>query len=222
MAALAEVTFDDRTVLQPQAGSRFVVSGVPTPAVLRLAVPLTDDELMRFSAENSLCRIERNAQGELEIMSPAGGRGGNGEAYLIRELDLWAEEHGGVSFSSQAGFRLPDTSIKMADAAWIESERWEALSDAEQSAYPPLCPAFVIELLSPSDSRTALEAKMLLWMANGARLAWLIDPFAKDVLVFKAGEVTEHLFRPDVVTADLVLPGFRLKMERLWRQERNR
>lgn len=100
MAALAEFVSDEGVALEARQRAGFALTGVPMPVTLRLPTPLTDEQLMRFSLENDSYRIERNAKGELEIMSPLAGRGGNGESYLILEPDLWAEEHGGVSFSS--------------------------------------------------------------------------------------------------------------------------
>ena len=62
------------------------------------------------------------------------------------------------------------------DASWLSSERWEALSVEEQDGFPPLCPDFVIELRSKSDSVAKLQAKMEEYVANGALLGFLIDP----------------------------------------------
>lgn len=191
-------------------------AGLPMPLTLRLPVKLTDLELERFSRCVEPYQVEKNAQGELEIMTPVGGSGSRGESYLIRSLDLWAEENGGASFSSQGGFNLPDGSTRMADAAWVKSERWDGLSREEQTSFPPLCPDFVVELLSESDSRKKLEAKMEMWVANGARLAWMIDPFAATVSVYQPGQAVEVLERPEVVEAHAVVAGFRLEMARLW------
>lgn len=74
----------------------------------------------------------------------------------------------GVAFDSNGGFTLPDGSMRAANAAWVALPRWKALSDADQSRYAPLCPDFVIELRSPSDSLPELKEKMELWIANGA------------------------------------------------------
>ncbi len=87
------------------------LTGLPLPVTVRPAVAITDDELMSLSRNNRSYRMERNARGELEIMSPSGGDGSRWESRVIRELDLWAEEYGGASFSSSGGFHLPDGSV---------------------------------------------------------------------------------------------------------------
>jgi hypothetical protein len=48
---------------------------------------MSDEELIAFSRRNKPYRIERNAAGELEIMSPVGMYGSHWEAVVIRELD---------------------------------------------------------------------------------------------------------------------------------------
>jgi Uma2 family endonuclease len=161
-------------------------------------------------------RIERNAKGELEIMSPSGGKGSRWESRVIRELDFWAEEHGGASFSSNGGFHLPDGSVLSPDAAWVSDACWNALSDREQRKFPPICPEFVVEILSECDSQPVLATKMNSWIANGATLAWMIDPYATTVSIYRPGSAVEVLTKPDVVEAGEPVPGFRLNTMKLW------
>ena len=194
------------------------LAGLPLPVIVRPATALTDDELMLFSQRNQGYRIERNSQGELEIMSPSGGDGSRWESRVIRELDFWAEQNGGASFSSNGGFHLPDGSVLSPDAAWVSGARWNALSKDERRGFPPLCPDFVIEILSASDSRPVLEKKMLMWMANGAQLAWMIDPYAATLTIYRPDREPEVLDRPDSVEAEAPVAGFRLTTSNLWAQ----
>jgi Uma2 family endonuclease len=210
MATLAQ---GDLSIDVTQEG---VLLGLPMPLTVRPAAPMSDEELIAFSRRNRPYRIERNAEGELEIMSPTGGEGSRWESRVIRELDIWAEENGGASFSSSGGFRLPDGSVLSADAAFVSGVRWNALSKADRHRFPPLCPDFVIEILSESDSRARLQAKMETWIANGAQLAWTIDPFAATVSIYRPNQAPEVLERPDSVEANEVEPGFRLATQALW------
>ena len=197
-------------------GQDFTWAGLPLPVTVRPPVAMTDDELMVFSRQNRIYRVERNAKGELEIMSPSGGKGSRWESRVIRELDFWAEYNGGACFSSNGGFHLPDGSVLSPDAAWVSAARWDALTEAQQTAYPPLCPDFVVEILSASDSRKTLEAKMQTWIANGAQLAWMIDPYRATLSIYRPGVVVEVLDRPDSVEAEEPIAGFRLSTLLLW------
>jgi Uma2 family endonuclease len=192
------------------------LAGLPLPLTVRLPVPLTDRDLIAFSERNKPYRIERNEKGELEILTPVGGRGSTWEARAIGRLGEWAEEHGGVVFSSNAGFTLSDGSVRSPDAAWIKEERWNALTSEEQEGYPPICPEFLIEVLSKHDSRPVLEAKMAMWISNGAMLAWMIDPFARSVSIYRVAADVQVLDQPDAVVAEEVVTGFRLELARLW------
>ena len=204
------------TLAQIDVMQEGVLTGLPLPITVRPPVPISDDDLLALSRRNQMYRIERNAKGELEIMSPSGGKGGRWESRVIRELDLWAEQNGGVSFSSSTGFHLPDGSVLSPDDSWVSQARWDGLSDGEQRKYPPVCPEFVVEILSETDSRSVLEAKMQLWMDNGAELAWMIDPYGKTVRIYRAGEAVELLVQPDSVEAGEPVAGFRLSMLTLW------
>lgn len=204
-----------------QAGDhaqQFSLAGIPFPITLRPAVRLSDKQLLAFSLNNRVYRMERNVQGEIEIMPPVGGDGSRWEAYVIREVDLWAEEHGGVSFSSNGGFSLPDGSMLSPDAAWVSQTRWDALTEEQRCSFPPLCPDFVIEVLSASDSRPVLRAKMQAWLANGAKLAWMIDPRAGEFTVLRRNEEVQVLIRPETVRAGNPVDGFQLHAARFWKQ----
>jgi Uma2 family endonuclease len=206
MAALAQcVDFDQLSL-----------AGLPSPVTLRLAVPLSDKELIAFSYRNRPYRIEQNAIGDLEIMSPVGFEGGEREVFVMRKLGDWADVYGGRCSSSSAGFRLNDKSVRSPDASWVSSARIDALTKEEREGFAPVCPEFLVEILSPSDSRKTLEEKMETWIANGAQLAWMIDPFAAELLIYRPGHATVLLVRPDWVEADAVVPGFRLETSRLW------
>ena len=187
------------------------------PLVLRTPNRLSDDQLLEFCAANDLFRIERNPAGELIVMTPAGGKTSNSESYLSRELDIWTEQDArGIAFNANGGFSLPDGSVRAADAAWLSLQKWNSLSSEQQSKFIPFCPEFVIELRSPSDSLTELEQKMSDWMANGAQLAWLIDPLRKLAVIYRPGQEPATLTRPEFLHGEGPVEGFVLKMQRLW------
>ena len=185
------------------------------PISLRPAASLTDEELMRFSEDNKPYKIERNKHGEIIITTPVGGIGSTHEAYVASTLFQWNETiQTGIAFGSNAGFNLADGSCLSPDAAWLALGRWNALNPKQQAGYPPLCPDFIIEIRSQSDSRTSVEIKMQLWLENGAQLAWLIDPIDVNVTIYRFGHAPEVLDRPDVVRASDPLIGFELPCAR--------
>ena len=179
--------------------------------------PISDEELLRLSEASSPLRLERDANGELIVMSPTGTGGGRIETRVIVDLGNWAREDGrGEAFGSNTGVKLPDGSVRAADAAWVSLLRLNSLSEAELKGYAPICPEFVIEVRSESDKLADLQAKMELWITNGAEVGWLIDPIEKAVTIYRAGEEAEWLAGPTSVQGSGPVAGFELVMARVW------
>ncbi len=196
------------------------LTGLPLPLILRPPSPFTDDELLLFSSHNRTLRIEKTANGELVIMTPVGGEGSRLEARIIRALDAWTEADGhGVVFSSHGGFNLPDGSTLSPDVSWVSNARWKALTPEQRRKYPPLCPDFVVEILSESDRAATLQEKMKCWINNGAQLAWMIDPYAATLTIYRPNREPEILHRPDSVEAGTPVAGFRLSLLTFWAEE---
>lgn len=189
------------------------------PLTLHLdpVIELDDDQLFELCSRNRDLRIERTAAGELIIMSPAGGKTSDRNAEIVAQLRSWARRDGtGRSFDSSGGFTLPNGAMRAPDAAWVELPRLRALTEDQRERFLPLCPTFVIELRSPSDSLASIEAKMVEYMENGARLGWLIDPLEKRVHVYRPGAEVDILERPSSVAGDPELPGFVLELAEIW------
>ncbi|MDB9308829.1 Uma2 family endonuclease, partial [Aphanizomenon sp. CS-733/32] len=142
---------------------------------LKSVIDMTDDQFFQLCQNNRELRFERNANGELIIMSPAGGETGNRNGRLNQQLFNWTDADGtGIAFDSSTGFKLPNGADRSPDASWIKLERWDALTDEEKRKFPPICPDSVIELLSPSDSLKTTQEKMKEYIDNGVRLGILI------------------------------------------------
>ena len=195
----------------------FALAEMPLPLRFRPETPMSDEELMRFCAANDFLRVERDANGEILVMTPAGNNTGRKNTAIISALDAWAERDGrGYAFDSNTGFTLPDGSMRSPDAAWVQAVRWNILSDRDKDRFSPICPDFVIELRSPSDNLAELEAKMEQWIVNGAQVAWLIDPERQVVAIYRPGDQTEVHHHPSSVQGSGVVSGFELVMARIW------
>ncbi len=191
------------------------------PIVLRLApvVQLTDDQLAELSSLNDALRIERNTQGALEILPPANITAGSQNAYITTNLGIWAIEDGnGVAFDSSAGFTLPNGALRSPDASWILKSRLAELTSEQKHKFAPICPDFVIELRSASDTRRGLRRKLEEYMENGARLGWLIDPLdsRRRVYVYRPNAPVEILDGPETLSGEPELPGFTLNLQPVW------
>ncbi len=176
----------------------------------------TDDEFFAFCQENRDLRLERNAQGEIIIMSPTGGITGKKNSKIIFRLEAWNEDAQlGEVFNSSTGFYLPNGAMRSPDAAWVEQSRWDALSYEQQEKFPPLCPDFVVELISPSDALKPSQEKMNEWMTNGCRMGWLIYPKEEKVWVYEGETINEITGFDQTISGGSVLPGFNFELAQL-------
>ncbi len=152
-----------------------LVQATSTPLMIDFPgiLPMTEEKFYEFCLANRDLRIERTASGEVIIMSPAFSDTGNRNFNLAVQLGGWAERNGtGLGFDSSSGFTLPNGATRSPDAAWIKLERWNALTDKQKASFAPICPDFVIELRSASDTLSSLQKKMAEYIANGQLCAW--------------------------------------------------
>jgi Uma2 family endonuclease len=190
---------------------------IPLTVSLPGSVEMTTAEFYEFCQANRDLRIERSASGDVVIMPPAFSDTGNRNIKIAQQLANWADQDGtGLGFDSSSGFTLPNGATRSPDAAWIRLERWNTLTEAEKASFAPICPDFVVELRSSSDTLSSLKAKLEEYVANGALLGFLIDRKQRQVHIYRPDQDPEILENPDTVSGDPELPGFRLQMAKIW------
>ncbi|HYG81887.1 MAG TPA: Uma2 family endonuclease [Pyrinomonadaceae bacterium] len=178
---------------------------------------LGEDGFYEFCMLNKDLRIELTSAGDLIVMSPTGGETGIRNFELTGSFWAWVKKDGtGRGFDSSTLFTLPNGAKRSPDVSWVRNDRWERLTKKERKQFPPLCPDFVVELRSPSDSLRTLKKKMQEYTENGAQLGWLIDPLEKKVYVYRPQSAVERLDDPQTVSGDPLLPGFTLDVQSLW------
>jgi Uma2 family endonuclease len=187
------------------------------PIRIHIERPMTDEQLARFCSSNDPLQVERDANGELVVMSPTFTEGGEIHGKVGGYLFIWTLADGrGKYFGASTGFILPDTSMRSADAAWISLHRWNSLTEDQRKGFARVCPEFVIEVRSATDRLFELQEKMAMWIANGADLAWLVDPQRRVVEIYRAGEAVEVYENPTSVQGTGCVSGFCLVMESVW------
>jgi Uma2 family endonuclease len=197
-----------------------VISQVETDRFLlhlRPVIELTDDQLFELCQINQELWIERTAEGDLVIMPPEGWETSSRSANLVTLLTQWAwQDSTGITSGSSGGFILPNGAMRAPDAAWVLRSRLDSLTAEQKQKFLPLCPDFVVEIRSPSDRLSTVQAKMQEYIDNGARLGWLIDSGSRVVYVYRPNQPVERLENPAAISGDPVLPGFALDLQRIW------
>ena len=178
------------------------------------SLKFTDDKFVEMVAANKDLRLELSSQGELSIMSPTGGETGDRNLELGGQVWFWNRQNGlGKAFDSSTGFKLPNGATRSPDVSWIKIETWNTLAPEQRKRFLPLCPDFLIELVSESDDLADTQAKMGEYIANGLRLGWLINPKNKQVEIYRQNQEVEILQSPTSLSGEDVLLGFILDLQ---------
>jgi len=177
----------------------------------------TDDEFWEFCCQNDEMRIEMTKEGDVIIMPPTGSDAGDRNAEITMQLRFWAKKNmKGKSYDSSTGFKLPNGATLSPDASWVRKERIEKFTAKQREKFLPLCPDFVLELRSATNSLKSSQKKMEEYIENGARLGWLIDPKNKRVYIYRANGEIEILENPNKVSGEDVLIDFNLDLTEIW------
>lgn len=168
-----------------------------------------DDALYEFCLRNDHLKVERDAFGNVFLMPNTGGVTGIKNSEIIVDLGIWNRKAKlGKVFDSSTAFRLPSSAVRSPDAAWVSNELWNSLTEEEKKKFPPICPEFLIELMSDSDDLKDATEKMHKWMDNGCQLAWLIYPKKEEVRIFRAnGTVDLIIGFNNILSGENILPN---------------
>ncbi len=171
---------------------------------------MTDDEFFTFCQINDTLDFERDSDRNIIFKSPKGSSTGNTTSTILGELYFWNKQTNlGYCFDSSTGFLMPNEAVRSPDAAWIKKERWDALTIEQKESFAPLCPDFVIEVRSKTDSLKYLQDKMNEYLVNGCRLGWLIDRTEQKAYIYRPGKEVETIATfESVITGEEVLPHF--------------
>ncbi len=194
------------------------------PLLLSRERRVSRDSFLRFIQANPDLRTELTAEGEMIVMAPVHSRSGHQNAQIAIQLGMWALQDGqGQAYDSSTGFDLPDGSNRSPDASWVAKSRLAMLTEEEREGFLPLCPDFVVELRSKTDSlrmlKNMLKNKMHEYIVNGASLGWLIDPIDRTVHVYRARRSIEVLKDPVEISGEPELPGFMLDLHLIFNPE---
>lgn len=180
-------------------------------------IEMDDDQFFELCQINRELHIERTAKGDLLIRPLAGAKTGLRNFRLIAQLSEWLKtDQSGICFDSSTGFILPNGAVRSPDISWVKRSRLAGLVDEEKEKFLPLCPDFIIELRSDSDSIAGPRARMKDYIENGAQMGLMLDPRERKAYVYRIGGVVEILNDGEDISCNPVLPGFNLDLQEIW------
>ena len=176
----------------------------------------------RFLLRNGDFKIERDKHGVITVYPPMTLDSGYFEGLAFTILSNWSiRNKQGRAYSPSTAFDLPDGSTCKADGAWISMQKINQLTEEERKHIAAIVPDFVMEVRSQTDSIGQLKKKMEdTWIANGVRLAWLIDPLRKKAWIYRAnGIMTEVENFNTILDGEDILPGFQSDLKDMLNNE---
>jgi Uma2 family endonuclease len=175
---------------------------------------MTAEMLLRLPDDHQ--RYELIA-GELRTMPLNGVEHGVVAATVTAILGQFTQIHKlGRVYASGTGFLLatnPDT-VLAPDGAFVSRERTEAVGRV--TGYWPGAPDLAIEVISPNDLYTEVDEKVAMWLANGTRMAIVVNPRRRTVAVHRSATEGRHLTADDVLDGEDVVPGWSAPVKELF------
>jgi Uma2 family endonuclease len=158
------------------------------------------------------------SQGELVVMSPAGGEYGVVAGTFFGLIWNFVREHKtGYVTAAETGYILAQTpdgrdTVRAPDVGFVAKDR---LPDGLPQGYIPSAPDLAVEVVSPNDEAEAVQRKVMEYLRHGTRLMWVVYPRTRSVVVHTA-EKAITLDIHGTLDGDDVLPGFHVPVGRIF------
>lgn len=139
---------------------------------------------------------------------------GRVQVAIAAELRLWARERG-ATVTAESGYILsvepatlrgPDVGVTLPGRS----------SEGEPGGWIRGAPDVAVEVLSPSDTATAIHIETSDYLAAGARLVWIVDPVLRTVTIHRPDGSARVLGSDETLEGEDVLEGFSVRVAELF------
>jgi Uma2 family endonuclease len=195
---------------------------IDAPVLITFPAKPTREEMIALCQANPDVNFELRADGTIVITLPEAPETSHRNAEIGIELAKWAERDGrGQTLDAGALITLPNGAMRSPDVAWISNARLQAMPAPDGKVFGRVIPDFVIELKSPSHRLKDLHTRMFEWMDHGVTLGWLIDPYRREIFVYRSAQINtrampQTLIAPAQVDGEGPVAGFVLDLNPVW------
>lgn len=175
---------------------------------------LTLEEFERLPEEGEY--LLELVRGRLVREPRPGGQHGLLTGELVGRLHHHARAHGLGRVVTETGFLLTEDppTVRGPDAAFISTRNFPATG--APTGFWRVAPDLAVEVVSPSNTATEIQEKILEYLDAGTHLVWVVDPRTRAVTVFRSKSNVRVLTDGDTLEGDDVLPGFKLEISELF------
>lgn len=175
------------------------------------AQQITAEELLRLPDDGFRYELVR---GILRKMPPTGKKHGSVTANITVPLGQHVRvNHLGKIYGAETGFKIasnPDT-VRAPDVSFLSQKREVEIGDIE--GFIPGAPDLAVEVISPSDSYSEVEEKVLEWLEAGTRMVFVANPRKKTLTVSRSRADIKVLTEDDTLSGEDVVPGWLLPVK---------
>ena len=163
-------------------------------------------------------------EGDLFEMPPPGYEHGRLAVEISYYIWSFVKEHGLGTVTVETGYHSPEDrrTLLSPDVAFLSSAK---MPRPLPEKYIPVMPDLAIEILSPTDTLRQARRKAALYLRHGTQLVWIVLPAEKGVDVCRSVDGPrlniEFIGQENSLSGEQVLPGFELKLERLFPTEKS-
>jgi len=176
--------------------------------------PFSDGQIEELSRALRPYKVEVAPSGQIEIMAPASFESSTYGGLVYRHIVDWVTSTygNGKAVPPDTGFRFGQVVVRAPDAGWLAPHQVEAITNWR--VFLPVCPVFVVEVKSPSDTLAYQQSKCREWLGHGAEVAWLVNPETRltHVLRRNTPETFEDVPFDQSLTAAAAMTGFSLTL----------
>ena len=174
---------------------------------------ITAEELLQMPDDGYRYEIIR---GELIQMPLPGLRRGRLTSQLAGHIGNYVEAKDLGITLAVTGYLLssdPDT-VRAPDASFISRERLDEIGETD--GYWPGVPDLAVEVISPNDRYTEVEAKVAEWLEAGTRMVIVVNPRRRSVRVHRSPTEVDDLVEGDTIQGGDVVPGWSMPVSGLF------
>lgn len=136
------------------------------------------------------------------------------QAELTYHLKGWAKRHR-AEVTVESGYILAEepATVRGPDVAVVLEPR---PSEDQPGGWVRDAPDVAVEVLSPSNTSSAMQQKTLEYLESGARLVWIVDPGARTVTVHRPDGSANILREHETLTGEDVLVDFAVEVREIF------